>query len=258
MHTATHLKMPSNYDGIFVIGDIHADVDKLERSIRYASDNNLYIVMLGDVIDGGNSPYETTMEVIGILDNGTGSMVFGNHEYKWMQSILKDSPVSTSMMNTIFSVPDGKEYDFIENIKKIYEHDSTHVYIQYRNWHICHAALDKDLPQASDCGIIDESTVMFSIYGECAEDKDDSGHRARFYDWIHDIQLGNTVIVGHDRSPFGKASDGRAVMVTGDSGGVVIFTDTGCGKSDNGILTAVELIFDHDDDLMFSKFVHFG
>ena len=46
-------KMASgNYKGFVTFSDIHAHAEKLKQGIRYAIKNDLFIVFLGDMVDG--------------------------------------------------------------------------------------------------------------------------------------------------------------------------------------------------------------
>ena len=48
-----------NYSGIATFSDVHAHAKKLKKGIKYALKNNLFIVFLGDLVDGHNKPLET-------------------------------------------------------------------------------------------------------------------------------------------------------------------------------------------------------
>ena len=43
----------SEFDGLLVLSDIHSEYSKLLKANSYATENNLLILLLGDIVDGG-------------------------------------------------------------------------------------------------------------------------------------------------------------------------------------------------------------
>ena len=65
-----------NYSGLATFSDVHAHAKKLKKGIKYALKNNLFIVFLGDLVDGHDKPLETVLAVKQILDAGTGALFY--------------------------------------------------------------------------------------------------------------------------------------------------------------------------------------
>lgn len=258
--------MPSNYDGIFVLGDIHADIDKFRRSIEYANVNNLFPILLGDLIDGGKNPYETITMAYKLLEADKAVMIIGNHDYKWKKVCIDEKAYTpTYMINTIYDVPEGKEYSFLDMVEAIPDHRNCYYHVQCGKFHLSHASVDHSLLNDGKCdkidGMSDEMLRELKwkcMFGEYSTRRDYRGYPIRTYHWVDSIPSGKVAVVGHDRSPFGKKFDGRPYMASGDLGGMAIFLDTSCGKRDDGILTGLELRGDSEYGLEFSKFVYFG
>lgn len=247
--------IPDHVDGILVISDIHGEYSRMMAAIDYAHDNFLYIIFLGDLVDGGSMPFETIEEVYSLLEQNKACMAVGNHDYKWYRAIKAETPVRITdyMANTVWDVTDGYEEQFLDTYVSLYEHENTYYYLTYGKWFFVHAAMHKKLYTGEELKKDEYSRLM---YGYTNNKRDDRGFPIRLYDWIDDIPMGTYVVVGHDRAPMGKTFDGRPEMVCGSKSGMAIFTDTGCGKRDDGILTATSLMF-VDEGLTFTRFISF-
>ena len=105
------------YSGLATFSDIHAHAKKLKKGIKYALNNNLFIVFLGDLVDGHDKPLETVLAVKTILDEGNGVLVIGNHDDKFYR-YAKGNPVKLKKANkqTLADVPKGGEELFLQTI----------------------------------------------------------------------------------------------------------------------------------------------
>ena len=65
-----------------VIGDIHAEFEPLRRAVEYATSNDLHLISLGDLIDGGTEGDKVCSLMLKLLQNGKASVIKGNHEHK--------------------------------------------------------------------------------------------------------------------------------------------------------------------------------
>lgn len=242
-------------EGFLVISDIHGEYDKMMEAVEYAKSHYLHIVFLGDLVDGGDKPYETVKEVKSLLDSGMATFIMGNHDYKWHRAILGNKVIFTDyMITTVFDIPYGLEQDFMDTYQSVCEHKNTTVHATYMEWAFVHAAIVPNVYTDIDLTKKETHTLL---YGSTNGRRDDRGFPVRLYDWIDDIPKGHKAIVGHDRAPMGKTFDGRPEMYGGALGGLVIFTDTGCGKREDGTLTATSLKFVYDIGLTFDRFISF-
>lgn len=241
-------------DGILAISDIHAEYATMKRAVEYAERNYLYIVFLGDFVDGGSMPFETIEEVYSLLETNKAASVIGNHDYKWYRAIRGSNVRMTDyMINTYWDVPVGQEDMFLEMYKAIYEHENTYYYLNYADWYFAHAAVTD---RVYDGEKMKKDELDRLMYGFTNGKRDHKGFPVRLYDWIDEIPQGNKIVVGHDRAPMGKTFDGKPEIISGSNGGMAFFTDTGCGKRPDGTLTGLSLQF-YDDELIFDKFVTF-
>jgi hypothetical protein len=62
------------------------------------------------------------------------------------------------------------------------------------------------------------------------------------YNWVDEIPMGRTVMVGHDRMPVFNVPITEPMVKTNSNGGKAIFIDTGCGKG--GFLTGAVILHD--------------
>jgi hypothetical protein len=246
--------IPEHMEGILVISDVHGEYKRMKKAIDYALANYQFIVFLGDLVDGGNMPFETVEEVYSLLEKNQAACVYGNHDYKWYRAI-KGAPVQMTeyMTSTLLDVPNGLEQCFLELYEGILDHDLSYYNMNFDNWHFVHAAMPDRAFTANDDDLTKEEHERM-MYGYTNGKRDSRGYPIRLYEWIDYIPKGDKVVIGHDRAPMGKVFDGRPEMVCGVNGGIAIFTDTGCGKRDDGTLTTTSLLF-ADGDLIFERFI---
>ena len=95
-----------------------------------------------------------------------------------------------------------------------------------------------------------------ALVGEVDGNVYEDGYPVRLYNWVDDIPMGKTVIVGHDMRPmFAKNLLTEPLVVNNTNGGRAVFMDTGCGKG--GKLSGAVYLKDKKDKLMFTEFKAF-
>lgn len=252
-------KVTINFNGMLVIGDLHADVDSLRRARQYALHHNLFIVSLGDLVDRGPCPYETVVELLDIVDNGNGALVIGNHDSKHYRYAL-GNPVEMSgdPQNTLLCVGTDRVEQYLSAYKALYEHARTGVYHYIGNWTFVHAAAHVDILERKEN--LSAEAYSYALYGEVTGKRDIDGKPERVYNWINHIPKDEYVIVGHDRKAIHDVMLSHPMLLTNkDTGGSVIFADTGCGKT--GVLSGVVLTFvplPGHIHVSLSRFIQFG
>ena len=236
---------PGGYSGLATFSDIHAHAKKLKKGIRYALKHNLFCVFLGDLVDGHDKPLETVLAVKAILDAGTGVLVIGNHDDKFYR-YAKGNPVILKQANkqTLADVPKGGEQLFLDTITDLVTHQNAAYHFEYENWVFIHAAAHEEIWDRPE-----ELSIKArhrALYGEVNGERDENDFPVRLYSWVDQIPVDRSVVVGHDRRPYGggKLADTGPLDHTNDQGGRVIFSDTGCGKG--GKLTLTVFSFEGD------------
>ena len=70
-----------------VIGDVHAEYIPFKRAINFARSNDLHLVSVGDIVDGGPDGAICVNEMLKLLDEKKASIVKGNHEHKIIRKL---------------------------------------------------------------------------------------------------------------------------------------------------------------------------
>lgn len=234
--------LENRYAGVVTFSDVHAHAKKLKQGIQYAIQNDLFIIFLGDLVDGHDKPLETVIAVKAILDENRGVMVVGNHDDKFYRHAL-GNPVmmKKAQQKTLADVPKGKKQLFLTTIVDLVEHRNSANLWRYGNWVFTHGACHAEV-WTSPTELSREAKHR-ALYGEVTGEYEADGMPVRIYNWVEDIPADHHVVVGHDRKPYGGASLAKngPLAQTNAAGGRAIFTDTGCGKSDDGKLTLTVL-----------------
>lgn len=242
--------LQGRYKGIVTFSDVHAHAKKLKKGIAYAIKNDLFMVFLGDLVDGHDKPLETVIAVRAILDENRGVLVVGNHDDKFYRKAL-GNPVQfkKAQEKTLADVPKGQLPLFFDTIVHLVEHRLSANLWRYDNWVFTHGACHAEVwtsPQT-----LSKEAKHRALYGEVSGETEDDGMPVRIYNWVEDIPADHNVVVGHDRKPYGGESLAKRgpYAQTNAAGGRAIFTDTGCGKSDDGKLTLTVLLINKNGRL---------
>ena len=239
-------KMASgNYKGFVTFSDIHAHAEKLKQGIRYAIKNDLFIVFLGDMVDGHDQPLETVVIIKQLLDEDRAVLVIGNHDDKFHR-YAKGNKVHLkgAQKKTLEDVPEDKREFFLQTITDIVLHKNAALTHRIQNWTFVHGAAHKTVWDDRDN--LHKSAKHRALYGQSSGKMEPLGWRklipdairdtdkdfpVREYDWVDDIPADQNVVVGHDRKPMGKKLKKTGPHThAGALGGKAVFTDMGCGK----------------------------
>lgn len=220
----------SYFEGVLVVGDLHAEFDSLRRAYKYATENNLFFMSLGDLVDRGSHPFECVEFVHNLMMSDRAGFCVGNHDDKFRRfahganvSLAKDH------LNTFAAVGDERKEEFLKMYVEICEMSLASGYF--------HVFDDLILVHAASHPCMWEDTEAFgstararSLYGETNGDVYPDGLPVRLYNWVDEIPAGRTVIVGHDRSAIFNVPLTEPMERVNANGGKAIFLDTGCGK----------------------------
>ncbi len=234
-----------NYQGLVTFSDIHADADKLKVGIRYAIQNDLFMVFLGDLIDGHDKPLETVLTVKQLLDEDRAVFVIGNHDDKFYRYAKGNKVIlKTAQQQTLADIPADKRDLFLQTITDVVTHRNAALTHRIHNWTFIHGAAHKTVWDDRDT--LGKRGKHRALYGQSSGKMEPLGWRkiipdvirdttkdfpVREYDWIDDIPSDQNVVVGHDRKPLGnKLKKTGPHTQKGEQGGSAVFTDMGCGK----------------------------
>ena len=220
----------AGYSGIVTFSDIHAHAKKLKKGIRYAIKNDLFIVFLGDLVDGHDAPLETVLTVKKLLDEDRAVLVIGNHDDKFARYAM-GNPVQlkSAQQKTLADVPEDKRQLFLDTMLELRNHANTSFTHRIGDWTFVHGSAHRTLWDDRDN--LTKKAQHRALYGEVNNEYDDDGFPIRLYNWIDEIPQGQHVVVGHDRKPMGNKLKKKGPLTHGGAqGGKATFTDMGCGK----------------------------
>ncbi len=237
---ANHVR--NKFNGMLVFGDVHADYESFKRAYEYAIAHNYFLMSIGDLVDRGSGPYQVVSRMAELAEVGKAGLTIGNHDDKFNR-FYKGAKVSFSVdaKNTLANVGAEKQYDFLKMYSTLVERPMFSS--------MFHTFDDITLVHAASHASMWDSTIKFgsearsrALYGEVNGKMNERGFPMRFYNWIEDIPMGKTVVVGHDCSPIFNVDITEPMVKTNSKGGRAVFIDTGCGK--HGILSGVVVTHD--------------
>ncbi len=221
-----------------IIGDVHADFIPFKRAIDFARENDLHLISVGDIVDGGTDGAICVSEMLKLLEEGKGSVVKGNHEHKIIRA-LNGANVILGPPNMITLEQMETDKTFEQEFRVMVE-DYCQNYIKLSDTlYITHGGMHQDFWQAEQSGELTKKMTDNMMFGQ-ADYKKTFHHKgqnypARTYDWRHSVPKDITLIVGHDPAPLSEKPDfdtfqPEPTVYTNDMGGTVIWTDCGAGK----------------------------
>lgn len=225
---ASYIK--NRFDGILAIGDVHADLASFERAASFARTGNYFLLSLGDIVDRGDNPYEVVESMAQIVRDGIGGFVIGNHDDKFGR-FSRGNKVQFSVdgNRTLEQVGPSRLPKFLELYNSIMDDSMlSGIYHTFDDIILTHAASH---PAMWGVGTFGKSARNRALVGETNGELHQDGYPVRLYNWIDEIPMGKTVIVGHDRMPIHDVLILEPLTVRNAQGGRAVFIDTGCGKS---------------------------
>jgi protein phosphatase len=234
---AEHVK---TYDGMLVFGDVHSDYKLFSAALDYATKQNFFFMGLGDLTDRGDEPYKVVKAMHKRMYDGHAGFVIGNHDDKFHRH-AKGSKVrfSHDSKDTMERVGPKRMDEFLRMFSEIQTFPGqAALFHKFDDITLVHGASHPDIWDPK--GKFGESFRSRALYGEVTGEKREDGYPVRLYNWIDEIPMGKTVMVGHDRKPIHDVAITEPLVVTNANGGKAIFIDTGCGKG--GFLTGAVIL----------------
>jgi hypothetical protein len=243
-----------NFKGMLVFGDIHSDYESLMKAHKFATDNDLFFMSLGDLVDRGPFPFETVSHMAKFIDEGKAGFTSGNHDTKFYKFAQGEKVnLSVDARRTIADVGPERMDEFLRLYTKVFTAPMfSDLFHTFDDIILVHAASHPSMwnPRAGHSN----TQLSRALYGEVNGERHDNGFPVRLYNWIDEVPMGKTVIVGHDRAPIHMVAITEPMVKTNSNGGKVIFMDTGCGKG--GFLSGA-VILHNKKHFKFDSFVDF-
>jgi len=229
------------FDGMLVFGDVHGDYDSFKLAHDFAKSENFFFMSMGDLVDRGHHPFEVVEAMYGAMQDGRAGFVVGNHDDKHIRG-AKGNKVSFSRdaKQTLADVSADRMDKFHRMYTAIVEDKMlSDLFHKFDDITLVHAASHPCIWENTPVGKTARSRFLV---GETTGEMYDDGYPVRLYNWIDEVPMGKTVIVGHDRMPIHNIPIEKPMVVSNKNGGKVVFLDTGCGKS--GFLTGAVMLSD--------------
>lgn len=244
----------SGYSKMLVISDIHSAADKLKQALDYATKHDMFVVFLGDLVDGvvNAKPMETLLMVKSVIESNCGALIIGNHDdkfYRWAQG--NEVVLGNQQQSTLESIGDYLISEFSDCITDIITNCNAYYYAYLNNWLFAHGAVAEsmwDYPVA-----VSKYERYMLLYGQTNGQRDNTGFPVRLYSWTDHVPSGKWCMVGHDRAPFHGKKITHPIIHVNNNKGRTIFMDTSCGKIPEGKLSCA--ILDIQSVIRLEKFI---
>ena len=230
------MELKTEQDGYLILGDVHAVYTPFARAVKYAVENNLTIVAVGDLVDNGFEGDMVVDVMLELIQAEQAHAIWGNHEWKVRRWLADNSyPIGWPSKITINQFHDDRQFQkaFLELCDKL--HDFVSISVNGQSYFVSHAGfhpsfwegeLNSEVVSTFRNGMIDNSKQY---------EWKDQIYPLRVYDWVDAIPEGVTVLVGHDPSPMKVEPtwdqfQARPTTINNSKGGKTIFLDCGAGK----------------------------
>lgn len=230
------------FAGLRVVGDVHGEATAFQAAIEGAQAVRLFVLQLGDLTDYGPDSPGVLRLMFGLLDQGAGRFLLGNHDHKLRRALVgqkvraaKDGLGLT--LEQLGNAPDGEALArrMIEEVAR------APAWLRLGTWVFVHGGYHPGMLHAPPPEMAGasrpEPVVTRALFGQVTGRTRADGFPERVLDWVDRIPSGITVYCGHDR----RSTDGRPYTQASAAGGRAVFMDTGAGKG--GHLSWVDLPF---------------
>jgi protein phosphatase len=220
-----------------IIGDVHGVYAPFKRAVDYASENDLHLISVGDLIDNGPEGYKIVSDMNDLVKDSKASMVWGNHEWKIHRWIL-GNPVQLGPPNLVTTDEMETNQDFIEVFVELMQTAQDFIRLG-DSIYITHAGMNPDYwNRLTD--VLTKLDKKFMKFGNTDPTQGEYPYRGqvypvREYSWTKEIPQGVTLYVGHDPRPMVGIPDfdnfqDSPETIKSDKGGKTVFLDCGAGK----------------------------
>ena len=234
-----YTSIPNN---LLVVGDVHGNSDAMQRAIETATNKNLFLIWLGDVIDYGPHNLKCMKLAYDTIRYGKAMMILGNHERKLDRWITNDwgetyhgklSESNKTTVNEILSLNSHRRTKFASAWNAL--NSWCYQHIVKDKFLFTHGAASKQMWDISDRRLHGANGNL-AYFGQ-VDDKSPTrgdGYPNRIWNWVNDIPADYTVVVGHD---WIDRVNNKVTLKTNSQGGRVFVVD--CGSSKGGRLGSI-------------------
>ncbi len=197
-----------------IIGDVHGCMDELEillRRLGYVTEQEpdaekkpIYRVrhpegrrafFVGDLVDRGPRSPDVLRLVMGMVADGTGLCVPGNHDVKLMRKLRgRDVKVAHGLAETLAQL-EGESQAFKDRVADFVDGLVSHAVVDDGRLVVAHAGMKEEMQ-----GRASGAVRAFALFGETTGETDEFGLPVR-YDWAAEYRGKSQVVYGHTPVP---------------------------------------------------------
>ncbi len=174
---------------------IHLHEKDSEDLISVSHPEGRIAVFVGDITDRGPYNKDCLRLVMGMIEQGTGQCVIGNHDYKlqrWLRG--KNIKIAHGLELTIKEL-EASSSEFRNKVEKFIDGLISHHWYDEGKLVVAHAGLKEEMHGRGS------STIRsFAMYGDTTGEVDDYGLPVRL-NWAKDYRGQATVVYGHTPTP---------------------------------------------------------
>jgi len=227
------------YTKVVAIGDVHGNLDGLNSILEQTLDDDTHILFLGDIPDFGKQPWETISLVHNLVSTGKASMVRGNHDKKmsrYAEQTLANKNITGKLAhgnnitaNLLKAMSPAKARRSMMELVSLV--DQSPDWIELGDWMFAHAAVAPAM-YGNPLFRSNKNSWLetMAMYGETDGTITEDGFPHRTYGWIDKMPKGKNAVLGHQIMSVVKP-----VVRTTNSGGKIVFLDTGSSKGIDGV-----------------------
>ncbi|MEZ5824512.1 MAG: metallophosphoesterase [Geminicoccaceae bacterium] len=246
MGNLVELRLPPEFRGLLVVGDIHGHVELMDRMIAHAASERLLFVSCGDIVDRGPDSTGCLLRMRELGRAGQGVWIRGNHEDKLFRALMGRSVrISNPLAATLEELRADERGEQARSW--LVEHFETVPYaLRLASLFIVHGGFGVRM---LDIDPLPPPLRARAIYGQPSRERKSDGKPQRLYRWVNEIPPDMTVLIGHDPCCGDCLLERR-----GTRGGRAVHIDSAAGKG--GPLSAVET--DRDGGIVRAVRVRYG
>ena len=201
------------------MGDVHGDA----TGFAYALATDRFVIQLGDLVDDGPDTTGALEIMLGLLAEGRGLFVLGNHDFKLARALRGDQVSGTALARTLGELPGALRTRARAAIM------AAPAWIAAGDLFFVHGGFHPGMLGALAPAFPaqrPDALLARALYGQTSGRVTGAGRPERLLHWVNDIPARLTVYCGHDC----RSSDGRPYIRVNEAGGRAVFMDTGAGK----------------------------
>lgn len=228
---------------VLAVGDVHGDHVSMHKAWRYAQENDLHVIWLGDVIDYGAQNLKCLHLAYESVRNHQAHMIWGNHERKLTRWLDADwgahhkGRLSEANWKTIREIETLNPHRR-RRLKAAWKclESASYQILQAGGWTFTHGAVHPEVT-GQTAHRLSGVPADWAYFGQVlTPELNSEGYPQRVWDWVHELPSHARVVVGHD---WLDRDNHCFVHKQGTQGAQVWCMDT--GNSKGGRLSALEI-----------------